>query len=314
MKLLVDSRESNVIRHSAEWKNITYEVINNQTTADYAIADDKNNLLAVIERKSLEDFAASLKDGRSDNIGKLLKMRAATGCRIVYIIEGPQSPNPSDLFANTPYYYIESHIFHLMIRDGICVINTASTLDTAKKLARFVTSCGTLKEEFKGAAEPTSLEDLEKRPERPAAELRADLTAKHVKSDSDILREMWSAWKGISAVTADEFIPKWKIGDIVCGKIDRAEIFAFKTVRGRTISKKVANALCGVDRQLEVRLLSRVPGISSPTANDLVKDISLKQLLEMETATIADRKVGKLEKRLGVPKAENIKKYFYLTV
>lgn len=311
MKLIIDSRESNVIRHSVEWKNITYEVINNQTTADYVIVDEKNNVLVVIERKSLEDFAASLKDGRSDNIGKLTKMREATGCRIVYIIEGPQSPNPTDLFGNTPYYNIESHIFHLIVRDNICVINTSSTLDTAKKLARFVTSCGTLREAFVGGV-PTPLEQLEARPGRDPADLRADLTAKHVKPDSDILREMWSSWRGISAITADEFIAKWTVADIICKRVDRAAIFGFKNSRGRAISKKVADALCGADRQLEIRLLSKIPGISSATANDLVRDISLADLLQMTEPAIAERTVGKASKKLGPAKAATLVKFFNL--
>lgn len=43
--------------------------------------DGEPVVLAAIERKSHADFAASFKDGRHENIRKLLALRAATACK-----------------------------------------------------------------------------------------------------------------------------------------------------------------------------------------------------------------------------------------
>lgn len=308
-KLIIDTRERNVTRHAKEFESISFE-IKQITTADYVVLAPGGNVLAAIERKSLEDFAASLKDGRSDNIGKLRKLKEETGCRLVYIIEGPAYPKPDDYFGNIAYLNIESSMFHLMIRDGVTIINTRDTLETAKALVRFVKSMNTLcKKDIVGTNDEPLQNVIEKHiaPE----EMYSQLTKTHTKTIHEIAREMWSCFRGIAVTTADDYLRTWSIGDIVCEKIPRSQITAFKMSSGKTISKNVVNSLTGINAQTEIRMLACVPGVSLQTAKELLAECKLADLLTYSAGAISIRKVGKARKNLGEEKAKRILELFW---
>jgi ERCC4-type nuclease len=167
-RLVIDSRERHILRHADILATIRHEVVQ-MTTGDYSIIDPADRVMAILERKTLNDFGASIKDGRIANKEKLVKLREKTGCTIVYIVEGINpgnsslSSNPTQTAANTlinpdavyngiKYSSIESHIFHLMVRDNITVLYTMNTIDTAHILGRFVQSMNTLYSATKGAS------------------------------------------------------------------------------------------------------------------------------------------------------------------
>ncbi len=340
-KLLIDTRERNVLRHQTELAGVNYEVMQ-ITTADYAIVDANDQIEVAIERKSLEDYAASLKDGRCDNINKLLKLRWATGCRLFYIIEGPAYPRPEATFGRIPFSAIESSIFHLMLRDNVNVIWTESTLGTAQLLARLMRSMGTMRADVylerevttggdcseslpvktndKGFLEtpaktndndnntPAKTNDNDNNtPAKTSTEL---LTQVHKKTDHEVRREMWSCFSGISTESADEFIAKWTIADIVCDRIPREQIMNAKTANGRKISKRVIASLTGIGKPLEVRLLSCVEGISAKTAAELTAERPLRALLGYGVDGISMIRVGKKQKCLGDVKAARVLRLF----
>ena len=308
--LIVDTRERNVTRHDIEFANITWEV-KQITTADYIVLAPGGNVLAAIERKSLEDFAASLKDGRVSNLTKLIQLRAETGCRIIYLIEGPAYPNPASYYGNIAYKNIESNIFHAIVRDGVSVINTEDSLGTARALARFVTSMDTLvdADEIEGGAPAPLDQVLEKGVARE--EMMAMLTRKIEKSDHEIVRELWSCFPGISVTTADDYGCKWSLGEIICGKIPRADIVGHKLASGRAIGKKVVGSLTGIEKRIEVRLLSSIPGVSMGIATELTNMASLATLLGYSVQTIGMIKVGKARRNLGEEKARRILHLFW---
>lgn len=309
--LICDTRERNVLRHGKELENTTIEV-KQITAGDYVIVTPTNTILAVIERKSLEDFAASLKDGRADNKSKLNALRSQTGCRIIYIIEGPEFPRPDDCFGNIPYRYIQSSIFHLIIRDGVSIIRTKDSLDTARTLAQFVISMDSL---ILKTEEPTKnttiqvLTDPNAQP-IPREDILSLLTHKHKKSDHEVVRELWSCFPGIGVESADEYIRYWTLADIVCGRVPRADIVNFKLASGRRAGKKVVASLTGLNKLIEVRLLSSVPGISHAMAVDLTNETPLARLLTYPVEAIAMRHVGKSRRNLGSERAAKILKYF----
>lgn len=318
-KLIIDARERNVTRHAKEFENITYE-IKQITTADYVVVTPNNNVLVAIERKSLEDYAASLKDGRTDNISKLIKMREETGCRIMYIIEGPPCPPPDAFFGNIAYKNIESSMFHLMIRDGVSCIQTRDTLDTAKTLARLVLSMDTLIKACIGARiEATKqVQPLANKPldevvarEQTQEELTTALTRTHTKPDHEIVREMWSCFRGIAVTTADDYSRKWSIGDIITKRTSRADIMNFKLSSGKSIGKNVINSLTGIDKRVEIKLLSSIPGISHSTAAELLSTESLSALLTYSPEALSIRKTGKLRRNLGEERATRILGLFW---
>jgi ERCC4-type nuclease len=326
-ELIIDTRERAITRHANELKNINHRVIQ-ITTADFAICKDKKIVIA-IERKTLEDFAASLKDGRSDNKSKLIELREKTNCKLIYIIEGPAFPAENAYFGNIPYKYIESACFHLMIRDNISIIKTSDTLDTVKTLKRLMDSYDRLVEKTKtpgagatasatadiATASTTTSEPTDMTTTSTTAATTADttydiktlLTAVHVKSDHEICRQMWSVFGGISVESADDYNYKYAILDVVyC--IPRAEILAHRMKSGRKISKKAIASLTAINSITEYKLLSAVPGVSVASAKEIVSERSLSQFLSYSIEGMSMCRVGK--KCLGKERAARIKRLF----
>lgn len=333
--LIVDDRERAVFHHlKTEASDINFS-IKRIEIGDYAIVDTVlNKIIAVFERKTLEDLGSSIKDGRYGNKIKMINLRAKTGCALFYILEGPASPKPTDFFGGILYTNLESAIYHMMIRDNIMLINSLNTLDTVYKLVRFYKSMVNLANkpvvidalpaitfseqqqkleegqvsahakkpvEEKTSLEKTSLEISE------TPNYTTQLTAREAKSDKDILREMWSVFKGITVVSADIFITQWAIAEIIYRKVDLT-----KLPKGIKISKNVVRALSSIDKRTEERLLSAIPGISESTAKQLLTNRTLRQLLSYEVGAISIICVGKAQKKLGEVKAKNIKKYMFM--
>jgi ERCC4-type nuclease len=267
MNLLVDDREFLVERCPELGPHRATRL----TTGDYAIMHGEL-LIACIERKTLDDYGASLKDGRHANRGKMLEMRAKTGCRVYYIIEG-RAAGPDACYGGIPYRYILSSIDHIMYRDGISVIFTRDPADTAARLCSLMANLGTLGEGlFAGI-----IGDI--------PDLAAQLAAKHEKTREEIINTLWSCFRGISMESA-KFYTHWALADIIGGKIPRSDIATTK-VNGRTISKGACSALCAIDKPTEVRLLSAIPGISRARAEAILSQISLRELIEKSPAEIS---------------------------
>lgn len=311
IRLIADTRERNVLRHEAVFAQTQLQV-SQIAIGDYAIADDGDTkrLLAVIERKSFDDYAASIADGRTNNRHKLIKLREKTGCRIIYIIEGAAFPEPSDTFHRIPYRAIESSIFHLIVRDGVCVIRTKDTLDTAKTLVRFCESMETLllQPEMTGGDEPaddtTDTTDAAADDATDPIDLTKMLTTPIKRTTDDVVRSIWARFPGISGESASEYMRKWSIADIICKKIPRATIAAHKSAVGRAIAKKTVDALCNVTTITQIKLLAGVPGVSAATSAELLRGRSLDVLLSTPVADLAAITVGK--KKLGDKLANKI--------
>lgn len=268
MELHVDDREFLIERlpelpqHSAR----------RLTVGDYAILF-KGCLLACIERKTLDDYGSSLKDGRHANREKMLEMRAKTGCRVYYIIEGRPPKDPAVRCGGIPYRHILSSIDHIMYRDGIFVINTLDQVDTARRLGILMENLATLGETlFTGLSE--------------IPDLSAELSARREKSREEVVRNLWACFRGISVESAQYFAQKWSLAAIIRGEISRSDISAHKSA-GRTISRKCADGLISPDRPTEIRLLSSIPGISRERAATILTEKSLKDLLAMPREEIS---------------------------
>jgi ERCC4-type nuclease len=304
--LVIDARERNVLRHMAELADTPHEV-KQITTADYVLVGPGGAIMAVFERKSYEDFAASFKDGRSENVGKLKTMRDATGCRIFYIIEGIAFPNPKDYFGNIAYQNIESSIFHLQMRDGINVIKTKDTLHTAQTLARFVTSMNSLVrkegEVITGGVQEKPVADLADEVVTQQ-QLIEQLTAKHKRTIHEQARDLWSCFPGITTETADEYSSKWSIAD-VCKGIPRADLAAACLSSGKKLPKRACESLTAVPKATEIKLLSRIEGVSQNAAKCVMAECTITQLLTYGKDGIAIKSAGKT-KKIGPVVAQRI--------
>jgi len=324
--LIVDDRENAVYPHlECEAVEINY-LRKRITVGDYALMNMRTKQIVVVfERKELKDFASSLKDGRYQNKRSMIELRQKTNCRIVYIIEGPMNPKQTDTFNHCPWAYIESAIFHLMIRDNILPMYTLNTQDTIAKLIRFMKSMINLLNadplDFKDEITTTTTEDGEILETSGledigggSFEVPSSLTSPIVKSDIEIVRNMWSTFKGISVVSADLFITNFTLADLVRGRVNKTQLEAFKTTSGKRLSAPVLQSLLGIingDREVEIRLLASIPGISKTTADEILTgDTSLNRLLSYEAGSISIIPIGKRKSALGLVRAERILKYF----
>ena len=306
--LIIDgSREHQITVHEKAFEGISVRA-ETITTGDYVVVSPTNEYLAVIERKSLDDYAASIKDGRIRNTQKLVELRRKTGCKIIYLIEG-ENMRPDAYIGRSKMTYrmIESNMFHQVVRDGICIIRTSGTLDTAETLARFVQSMDTLVVK----SDIADLQDVPPDTFTPVDDMMSLLKEQHHKTDHQVVCEMWSCFAGITADSADEYNKMWSIGDIVCGKIPRTVIDGMKLSNGRKISKRAKASLMGITKVIEARLLSKVPGISAATANQLTTERPLNQLLSYDVGALSMRKVGKSQKSLGETRAKKILDLFW---
>ncbi len=309
-RLVVDQRERAVfdslnLEMGLLKDAIDYE-IQTLTVGDYAVIENKTEILvAIFERKTLEsDFPASIRDGRYENKEKMIKAREKTNCILYYLVEGPLDPPPDKYFSRIPYKTIESAMFHLEVRDEFHIMRTKDITDTIQKLIRFIRSMETIDPVsiVKGGSEPSSVK----------ADAMEVITEKHERRDIDVLREMWSCLKGISISSADTYINKYTLKNLVRGEIKPD---ALKTPNGKLISKITKKSLSNAhnDTALCEKLLSKIPGIGVKTAKELITaSNTLGALLSYEAEAISIMKVGKSKKSLGLNKATAILKYFNL--
>lgn len=92
----------------------------------------------VLERKTLADYAASIRDGRHREQKKRLQVLIPL-TKVMYLVEGIVESNRIDHFTKVSHETMVSSMFNTMIRDGIHVLRTSSVQETMTIL-RFVYS------------------------------------------------------------------------------------------------------------------------------------------------------------------------------
>lgn len=136
LSLIIDNRERAVFEH---FPGDDETIITAQMTiGDYAIAsisaDGSGCIHEIFERKTLKDYADSIRDGRHENRMKMLSLRDRTECRVYYIIEGPPLSTADEKIGGIPASTIEASIFNLMSNHNIFVLYSSSQADTARLL------------------------------------------------------------------------------------------------------------------------------------------------------------------------------------
>ena len=302
--IIADARERAVVLFLESALTTSHLITGRQVnTGDYLICRSTTppTISACIERKTLQDFAASFKDGRHANIQKMRNLQASTGCQLYYIIEGPAFPALTRRFAHIPYANILSAITNLMVRDNIMVIQTEDEMHTAKRLADLVKAydiSGTPRPRPLGGSEialkagaPSPAPPLKDAPSEteppssaPPAEAGAPsptppseagagvspetnltipecLTAVLRQPDDEAIVVMWSQLKGISAIMGKIISQKFSVADLVMGKVTDAQLADLRTPTGRVIHKQGLNSLREVVAGLNTAAISLISGI-----------------------------------------------------
>ena len=139
MKLVIDYREKKLISllNSVKLMNAKYKAIEilveNLPLSDVIIKDDKNNEKLLIERKTINDLASSIQDGRYNEQSYRLTNCDIHNHNIMYLIEGNIS------MWNNKYTRIDrdtiySAIFSIMYYKGFTTFITSTTVGTAEFL------------------------------------------------------------------------------------------------------------------------------------------------------------------------------------
>ena len=305
--LIVDTRERGVTPFlDSELKLFAY-VEKQINTGDYLVCragpHGEPKILACIERKTLEDFAASFKDARYENRKKMMDLRARTGCQLYFFVEGPAFPSPDRRFARIPYASILAAATKLMVRDGIFVVQTADQHHTAKRLADFLHAFDTedapapfLAGSGAGAGAGAGAEDAsaggDVAGEGPAGlAVPEALLTRLEPSDADASLQMWARLRGISVVLAKILSREFSIAELIRKGVSPQRIQELKTATGRKINKDAADSLLALrsgSMEHSVKVLSGLRNVTPATARVLIVAANgLARLCSYTVPTIA---------------------------
>jgi len=294
------------------------------TVGDYAILVN-DELVAIFERKTLKDYGASFKDARLANKAKLLNARNMSGCKIYYIIEGPLNPDYDSEHAGIKYKNILASIHDLMIYDGIYIIRTANGQHTAKELRMLCESFirvqqkkdkETVTVEFSGDTTAVQGDQVVQSEDTSAAVVaRATVTFDEILNKANFTPEeklikcrvnAWMQVPGIGLTVAPTVASQFKLGDWITGSLEMMDVTGFEH-NGRK-NKRVSTALSvKPTTAMQVKLLSEMSGFTLKSAEELVTQYSLEDLLTDKPYT--DVRLGAKQTKLTKARVEKIKMF-----
>ena len=320
--MVADTREREIIPFLDDAFQLHDYVVKQINTGDFIVFRKNRKtgelkFLAVIERKTLEDFAAGFKDGRYENLSKLLALRAKTGCQIYFIIEGSAFPSPNRKFGRVPFSSIEAAITKSMVRHGIMILCTENQQHTAKRLADLVSIMAEEEPYEYPRSEPDSSteEDVaEQTEDGDLLTVPGSMTARIEDSDQDATTKMWARLRGISVVLGRILLDYFSVAELVGGKVPRSQIDGLKTATGRPINKDARSnlhALAAGDADAAAKVLSGVRSISPAMATIMIKQAgSIRSLLSYSADTMGMISIPQKNRtaKLGSARAERVLK------
>lgn len=292
--IIADDREREVIPLLSEVETATVDVIVRRLcVGDYAVAV-RGRLAVVIERKTLQDLAASMRDGRMDSqCAKLRELEAAANHpRILFLIEGPSSSSSSH--GGIPFTSLQAKVDSLMIgRDRFGILWTRDPAHTAKRLVALAqTAIGCCSSEAVDAGEGCATPLVEEVVEALQQQKPTDETAVRI--------AMLCELRGVSKTTAKAILREHSIADILLGKVGEEILAATKyhhdaaSSSSTTIGTARAAHIVSQGRELSSisparprdtpqhalcsRILMRVHGVSRAVAGGILNAVSFEDL------------------------------------
>lgn len=116
-------------------------IVDKLDLGDLIILNDKNKELLMIERKSLNDLASSIKDGRYAEQSLRLTNYPLHNHNIVYLLEGNMA-NWSNKYTKMQSKTLYVTMFCLQYYKGFSVIKTNDIVETAEYILRFTDKMG----------------------------------------------------------------------------------------------------------------------------------------------------------------------------
>jgi ERCC4-type nuclease len=143
MKIKIDNRESDLIQscknflsNTMQYQGIELDVAN-LPIGDVILCDEEGIEKVVIERKSISDLAASIKDGRYEEQSYRLNGLSNANHNIIYIVEGDL--NRAQTFkGRVDKSVLYSAIFSLNYYKGFSVLRTQNLEETANLVCHMI--------------------------------------------------------------------------------------------------------------------------------------------------------------------------------
>lgn len=325
-KILVDDRESQVVPFFKKLVfpsdlNVQVEVKRIQI-GDYCICYN-DVVLFVIERKTFDDLAASIKDGRKENVNKLLALRDETQCKIIYLIEGKARHAANKKIGRIPFKNLQSHLDHLMFRDNIFTVFSSGLEDTTIRIKELLLSYITW-----GGCNRLNNAITNSNQENKESKITASLTTIIPKTDLQIIYNIWCCIPNITTKTASIFIEKdINITDFLLGRkgINEPFVSTSKYTNGSIIGQR-AKKIIKIQKLEEpsnfntyYKMLACIVGITKATAKMILDNLGengFRNLLENKIPQSQISNIKKTEKiKVGNKAAANIFKFFvYLDI
>ena len=245
MQLLIDLREPKTLLDYIislnETSNTKITIVQkNLTIGDYVFYDEVNNKeLLIIERKSLADLEASIKDGRYNEQSFRLNETALHNHNIIYLLEGAIIKyNPK--FRNTLY----SSLFSLNYYKGFSVINVLNQTETGDILLAFASKL--LRENKPGFYSDLSNNNSNNENNNTNYINTLKMTKKsHINSDN-IFQLMLMQIPGISNVSALALSIEFKNMESLLTALKSSNIEKLENIKlasGRKLNKKIITSL-----------------------------------------------------------------------
>ncbi len=311
MEIIVDDRERSIVPYLQQYSiktTIDFKIQRNEV-GDYAITY-KGYILMIVERKTWADLSASFRDGRKDNVQKLIELRKRTGCQIAYLIEGPATPPLTQLFGRIPVRALRAHLDHLAIRDGIHMIYSKDEDYTALRLFELASNYLSLKEVIKDIDTLV----LGGEDQDNTDELQIDMGVA-VDINEQILQCLPSVGSLVSTTLAENGITLYSLYH---QKHSAAEIAKLKYPSGSMIgldrgrklaegTKKLIDSKAKASIKVHTRILSTVPLISKKTAEIILQQTTLSLIMNQSIDVELLANIEKSPKaKVGPKAAQNI--------
>lgn len=312
MDLIIDDRERSVIIYLEKLDSIIK--VERITVGDYAFVY-KGKVIVIVERKSLEDLASSIKDGRMENNNKLLEAQKNHGCQILYIIEGPAYPNLERKIGRIPYKCLQGKLDSLLFRNNIKIIWTRDAEHTAKRL------CG-LRQTFTKMVKDGvfgEFNDVEESKDNTKIDLNSVIKVKHEVNLNQVHLKMLNKIKGVSYKSAMAALSHYTVVQLLTGQTDEKICYnliyidsGFKMGPRGTKLHNMCSKLENLNRVQE-KILACIAGITENTANKILKEVKFNDIIMLNFTDGKIANIYKTEKRkIGKVLEDRIKLTFSL--
>lgn len=304
-KYIIDDREHGISKKLEKFSGLT-PICRRMSAGDFALSyssAQQEFIVALFERKTLADFAASLRDGRYENKEKMIEFRATYGSSLFFIVERGTGAVALDAkFAGISLATIESSTFHMQVRDGINIIWTTNADDTIEMLNRF---CESMVRMFDKSGIPVVLKLIDRIEGAGEVDKSHPLRAPVVVEDCTILADLWACFSRITKLSAHIYYGVLTIADLYA-----RDLATVVLANGKRISPAVLKGLCAISKETEIELLAKIPRCSKATAKEMLNGRTLRELLAMPEDELASLRFGeKVGDVVGKARARNFMRF-----